>query len=400
MIEAGADLAEDERLAALRALRMLDTGNEERFDRLTRLCAALLDVPISLVTLVDRDRQWHKSRLGFDREEITRDESFCTVAIQQSDPLVVEDATQDPRFVDNPLVTGPDHIRFYAGVPVSDGAGHYLGALCVLDHEPRSLTDDQIQVLRDVASLVEREMLVRHQLDGAADVQRNLLPAALPRRPDLEVAAVLRSTLEVGGDFYDWRTAGDDLAVTLADVMGKGLPAALMAATVRGGMRAAVDGHEPGEVLRAASHALEEDFTRTGTFATAFHARISPAGEVRWADAGHGLAYVVRSDGRVEILASSGPPLGLLGPGEWPTYGTWLQDGEIVVVVSDGVMDRLGGRPGDVPPGVREAWLAADDLADFVTRMSVAGRAADEPDDVTVLAVRRRQEPNRKGTVE
>ena len=150
------------RIAALRALAVLDTPQEERFDRITRLAATALDVPIALVSLVDSDRQWFKSCIGLDVSETDRGSSFCGHAIARDDVFVVPDATVDPRFHDNPLVLGEPYVQSYAGAPIRAG-GHRVGTLCVLDHRPRQLDDRQLSMLRQLADRVERE-LEHHEL--------------------------------------------------------------------------------------------------------------------------------------------------------------------------------------------------------------------------------------------
>ena len=148
---------EERRLQALWACGVLDTEAEERFDRFTRIAAALFDVPIALVSLVDRDRQWFKSRRGLDARETTRDSAFCAHAILGEDVLQVPDALQDDRFADNPLVTGEPRVRFYAGAPLTLKNGTHAGTLCVMDHRARNLDGNQLQLLRDLAKLVEHE---------------------------------------------------------------------------------------------------------------------------------------------------------------------------------------------------------------------------------------------------
>jgi diguanylate cyclase (GGDEF)-like protein len=153
---------EPERVAQLRALSLLDTEAEERFDRVTRLAQRLFGVPIALVSLVDDDRQWFKSKQGLDVTETPRDVSFCGHAILDDDVLHVADATLDPRFADNPLVTEEPSIRFYAGCPISGPGGAKLGTLCIIDREPRRLTDEDALSLRDLATMVEREIAALH----------------------------------------------------------------------------------------------------------------------------------------------------------------------------------------------------------------------------------------------
>ncbi|MEM7407010.1 MAG: sensor domain-containing diguanylate cyclase [Pseudomonadota bacterium] len=148
---------ETARLGALRSLQILDTEAEERFDRVTRLARRLFDVPIVLVSLVDENRQWFKSCQGLAASETPRDISFCGHAINQSDVLVVPDAAADPRFSDNPLVTGDPFIRFYAGYPLKLDGGFNLGTLCLIDRRPREFSNDDLESLRDLGQMVEQE---------------------------------------------------------------------------------------------------------------------------------------------------------------------------------------------------------------------------------------------------
>lgn len=149
---------ESTRLDTLRALNILDTSPEERFDRLTRLAKRLFGVPIALVSLVDADRQWFKSCVGLSASETSRDISFCGHAILGDDILMIPDTLADERFHDNPLVTEAPHIRFYAGCPLQVPNGSKLGTLCLIDIEPRSLTPEDRDLLRDLARMAEQEL--------------------------------------------------------------------------------------------------------------------------------------------------------------------------------------------------------------------------------------------------
>lgn len=154
------DIPEDEeaRLASLNSLGILDTLPEERFDRLTRMAKRLFGVPIALVSLVDEDRQWFKSSVGLDTSETPRDISFCGHAILGSETFIIADASKDERFADNPLVSDAPDIRFYAGCPLRSVDGSKLGTLCVIDQKPRSISDDDLEILQDLATMVEREL--------------------------------------------------------------------------------------------------------------------------------------------------------------------------------------------------------------------------------------------------
>ncbi|MET0266601.1 MAG: sensor domain-containing diguanylate cyclase [Duganella sp.] len=149
---------ETSRLNALRSLSVLDTPEEERFDRLTRMARRMFRVPMALVSLVDENRQWFKSRDGVDACEMPRDISFCGHAILADDILLINDARTDARFADNPLVTGAPHIRFYAGCPLRTADGHKIGTLCILDSTPRTFDEDDRLALHDLASVVEDEL--------------------------------------------------------------------------------------------------------------------------------------------------------------------------------------------------------------------------------------------------
>ena len=152
---------EEERLAAVYRLGLLDTDAEERFDRHVRIAAAAFDAPIALVSLIDRERQWYKAHYGFDFSETSRDMGFCSHAILQNEPLVINDALRDDRFAENPVVIGDPHVRFYAGIPLHAADGARVGAFCIVDHKPRSLNAAQLGMLKDIARLIEEELKPR-----------------------------------------------------------------------------------------------------------------------------------------------------------------------------------------------------------------------------------------------
>jgi phosphoribosyl 1,2-cyclic phosphodiesterase/DNA-binding response OmpR family regulator len=150
---------EEERQKALNNLGILDTEPEERFDRITRLAIKVFNVPIALVSLVDRERQWFKSRQGLDAEETSREVSFCAHALHSDNALVVQDTLSDPRFADNPLVIGEPRIRFYAGYPLKLFGNSRVGTLCLIDSRPHNFSDRQVEVLSDLASMVVQELM-------------------------------------------------------------------------------------------------------------------------------------------------------------------------------------------------------------------------------------------------
>jgi len=158
------------RLEALRALQVLDTSQDPRFERLVQLAAQIMDTPIALVSLVDSDRQWFKAKAGLEATETPRDIAFCAHAILSDAPLVIEDATRDDRFAGNPLVQGDPGIRFYAGAPLISAGGYRLGTLCTIDTRRRQPTETQIASLQILASITADAIATRNELNAAGDL--------------------------------------------------------------------------------------------------------------------------------------------------------------------------------------------------------------------------------------
>lgn len=189
---------EAERLEALRSLRILDTPPEPHFDAVCRTAQSLFGVPIALVSLVEEDRQWLKAKCGVDVESTSRDVAFCHHTILGDDVLVVEDAALDPRFSDNPFVTGEPHIRFYAGAPLVLRPGLRMGSLCVIDTVPRTFSLTQRQQLADLAQIVVAHLRLHEmRLASEEEAERRRASEALLREQSEALAqrkASLRET--------------------------------------------------------------------------------------------------------------------------------------------------------------------------------------------------------------
>jgi signal transduction histidine kinase len=201
-------LAEGERLEVLRRIEILDTPREEEFDDLVALAAELCGAPVSLMTLVDSDRVFHKAAAGADPGDVPREDSFCTHAIMDGDLTIVPDASVDPRFAENPNVTDGLGVRFYAGAPLVTPEGAAIGSLCVIDHRPRDLTPDQERALRALSRAVVAQLELRRQ---------NERLKALDRLKDEFVAVVahdLRTPLTSIRGYVDMLLAGDAGALT------------------------------------------------------------------------------------------------------------------------------------------------------------------------------------------
>lgn len=198
------------RLQLLRSLDVLDTPAEERFDRITRLAAALFDVPIALVSLVDSERQWFKSRVGLEATETPREISFCGHAIRSHATLAVPNALEDERFYDNPLVTGPPYIRSYYGAPLISSAGYALGTLCVIDPRPRQFTEEQLSRLRDLADLAQAELELSSVRSAASSLAaqstylRTVLDTVLDGIVIIDRAGVIQNVNEAVSEIFGY----------------------------------------------------------------------------------------------------------------------------------------------------------------------------------------------------
>lgn len=377
-------------MAALRELEVLDTPPEERFDRVTRLAQQLFGVQMAFVSLVDADRLYLKSHQGTTLTQAPRDGMFCAVAIERPETLVVPDAGLDPRFAGRPFVTGDPRIRFYAGRPLSAAGGERVGTLCLMDRRPREFTAEDEALLSDLAAWVEKELAADAELGRAAEVQRGLLPHAAPDVPGWDVAGACLPARGVGGDFYDWQLTTGRLVLTLADVMDRGLGAAIIAATVRSVLRGVGRHEDVATAVGLAEQVLEPDLDRAGAFVTAFHAALDPAtGVLRYTDAGHGLAVVRSADGAVRRLPAQGPPLGVVVGVPRLAAETTLAPGDTLAVVSDGVLER-GDRALDPEDVLAGPLGAATSAADAVARvLAASGSTTDRADDATVVVLRR-----------
>ncbi len=306
--------------------------------------------------------------------------------MRKGDTLVVEDASTDETFADNPFVTGDPHLRFYAGHPLAAPGGEHFGTLCILDTRPRSLDDSQLALLRELAGWVQSELTQVHELDEASLVQKALMSVRTPVVPGYTLAASATAAGQLMGDVYDWYVHDGRLRVTLADVMGKGAGAAIIAAEVRASLRTAPD-RSLGEAVREVDRMLEDDIGGSNIFVTAVHTEIDIAtGELSFVDAGHGLAFILRADGRWEFLESTQLPLGTGFDDVRDSAGARLEAGDSYLVCSDGLLDVLDP---DDPYGHVYRVIRSLEPAGAVAEAARLAKAVQAPDDVTVVVVRR-----------
>jgi sigma-B regulation protein RsbU (phosphoserine phosphatase) len=409
---------EADRLAEVRRFEVLDTPPDGAFDHITALAARLLRVPISVVSIVDADRIWFKSRHGLPEvSEIGRDSGLCASAILDYEPWIVTDATVDPRTLTNPLVAGSFGLRFYAGVPLTTSNGHNLGTLCVIDREPRQITPQEVETLRDLARLVmdqlelrlhareivEAESELRREAEKLADVlQASLLPPRPPRVPGMEVASRFiagERGMQVGGDFYDvFRRGVNDWGIVLGDVCGKGAQTAALAASARWTVRASA-GHQtsPAAVLADLNTAVLADGNADTHYLTAVFAQLELDTCGAWltfATGGHPLPMLVRRSGVVEPRGDSSLPIGMFDDIEPPEHRVGLGPGDSLLFYTDGVVEARnadGEFFGDdrlLDVLTRCTGGPAQDIVDRVLDAVHAFSGGPSTDDVAVVVVR------------
>jgi sigma-B regulation protein RsbU (phosphoserine phosphatase) len=350
---------EDARLDALRRYDVLDTPTEAQYDDITRLVAEICEAPVALITLIDRDRQFFKSSVGVNLRETPRDIALCAHALLQRDILIVGDTRDDPRFADNPLVTGEPHLRFYAGALLQTSDGFPLGTLCILDFRPRELTERQITALRVLARNVMTQLELRYALARERRIAEVLQRALLIKPPSESIRGMDVETIytpawdeaQVGGDFYDvFPVANHQVALVVGDVSGKGLVAAAHTAKAKFTLRVYLtEGLTPAQALtRLNDYVIETaDYDSKGpvTFiALAVAVVDTVTGATLISVGGIEPPLIRRADGAVESIETHGFPVGIEPGVRYEDESVTLAPGDLLLLFTDGVTEaRRGG---------------------------------------------------------
>ena len=383
------DLREQQRLESLEALHVFGTAPETRFDRITVMIAEFYRVPMAAVGVIGAQSIWMKSSVGLPSARWARHGTFTDAALAaEGGMLVVEDALRDPRLAHSPSVTGPLGVRFYAAQHLRAPDGNVIGVFFIADTAPRAFGATDRARLALIGDFFSEELARETDSQRAVEVARALSPVAAPHLEGYEVAGTSIPAQVVGGDVHDWFLEGGDLRLTLADVMGKGVGAAILAAGVRATVRLASRTHGVRSTMVRAAAALVDDLSTAGSFSTMFHARLALAtGVLTYVDAGHGLSLVIRADGGMQRLRGRHLPLGLEAEDAWQEETVRLDPGDALVIFSDGLLDFFDDEESAYTylTGLMVRHGDAQRFVDALVKLTPAG----QPDDCTVIAVRR-----------
>lgn len=395
-------VVESERLRSLDQLHMLRGQPEDRFAHVTRMALVALGVPMSAINLMERDSQWCKqfSGAGDPDFDVSRDQSVCRATIARAygepeDPALIFEDLAASEFAELPAVAAEGGVRFYAGFPLYGPGGHPVGTFCVYDTEPRRLSAQDRATFAELAGWAQRELASSDALRRAVEVQHQLLPPSLGDLPGYTAATLFEPAFAVAGDFYDHYPVAGGINITVADVMGKGLGPAIVAANVRSALRATYRAFEQAghslnlsAAISSVDQQLGDDLARTGTFVTMFQVWLeSESGRLSYVDAGHGIAAILRHSGEIDGLCSDDLPLGVDFEGSWTTRRAVMQPGDTLVVASDGLLDLLGEKA--VVGDAFEFLASYADPSEMCAAVSALAERLPPIDDVTVVAVRR-----------
>ncbi|WP_144710227.1 PP2C family protein-serine/threonine phosphatase [Curtobacterium pusillum] len=379
------------RAALLAALDVVDGGAEERFERITRIAREAFGVSGSFLNLAGATDLVIKSQqMDVPLAPVSPLEgTFCGRTLQEPGAVVIPDALSDPRYADLPAVTGDPHVRFYAGVPLRVGDDDVkVGTLCLIDPEPRTLDPDDVALLEELGVWAERELSAGADEDRLRSVLAGLEPADVVV-PGYRVGGMSVPHGVVSGDFHDWHLDGSALVLTVADVMGKGMSAGLLAATIRGALLARGT-ESPDRAVAALETQVGPDLGRAESFATLFHARLeSSTGRMEFTDAGHGLVLHLHADGTESVLRSYDLPIGLHPVGAARVTGTLeLERGDVLLVVSDGALELWDSTIASLG-ALGAMWRDAPEIDTFLGRVRARALTHDPGDDLTVVVVAR-----------
>jgi len=419
---------EHERLAELRALHILDTPPEKRFDVITDVARKTLGLDAAFISLVDKDRQFYKAASGVPESEPRQsprdNQSFCAHCICGEGPLIIHDTANDERFPNNPAPK--QGVRFYAGYPLHGPGGHKLGTFCVVSSQPHALDDEQLDTLRTLAEMAEQQLQMvgvihaqrelidtknalvdakvreSRELDEAVEFVRSMLPDKLSGDVPVHTDYAFINSSSLGGDLFGYHTLPDGtgrLAVYLLDVTGHGVSAALLSVGVFQAIRRQTlrdtDFGDPAEVLASlnCAYPMEE---HGGKFFTMWYGVYDPTTrKLRYASGGHPPAMVISDDGDARALNQGGMIVGVMPRQKYNVSEESLAFGDRLYIYSDGVYEVRQGGTGEMlmPEGLMRVLadtpINARSRVEHITKTIRDYQGADDfADDYSLLEMR------------
>lgn len=351
---------ETERMKLLHQLHILDTDAEEIYDGIVYLASKICQVPISTITLIDHERQWFKSAIGVEHRENPRIHSFCARAILGKDILEVPDSLKDERFKDNPLAQKDPGVRFYAGIPLELKDGLNVGTLCVIDHKPNKLNEEQLKALRYLswqvtkllelrlknALLLQQQKALNDDLNAASIIQKTFLPLPNLTYKGFQIASLWYPAHVLGGDIFNAIEGKEKTIFYMIDVCGHDVPSALVTVSISQFFFQHAHSFatlSPQEIMSILNE--EYPLERFDRFFTIFYLVVDKStGHFRYSNGGHPPGIILKKDGKLKLLDQRGMIIGLkqilskeqliFGEGEG-----FLENGDKVFLYTDGVIE-------------------------------------------------------------
>ena len=348
------------RMKLLRELDILDTEAEKIYDGIVYIASQICQVPISTITMIDSDRQWFKSAIGVEHRENPRIYSFCALAILGKDILEVPDSLEDDRFKDNPLATSVPGVRFYAGIPLELKDGLNVGTLCVIDHKPNKLNEDQLKSLRFLgwqvtkllelrlknAQLMQKQEALNDDLNAATAIQKSFLPPPELLYRGFQIASFWYPAHALGGDIFNAIEGKEKTIFYMIDVCGHDVPSALVTVSISQFFYQNVNSPialSPKEIMILLNE--EYPFERFDRFFTIFYLIVDRStGHFKYCNGGHPPAVIIKRNGELQLLNPRGMSIGLkkLSQKEYSIFEEgegFLEEGDKVFLYTDGILE-------------------------------------------------------------